>query len=303
MYTQSYRVRMYDVDSNKIAKPAGLLQEMQDAGNMQMSTERPSYDEVFESGKAIMLNRLDMNVLEEIHLDEVLTAASWPCPSRRATFLRCYGMWRGEGADRKLVAEISSQWSLVSIEDRRILSIDQVDFSNFTYGDYQAAAPGKFKISPDTEEGMELVLKRKVGYSDADCNGHMNNTYYLNVLCDLIPELEAGTHRVSSVRIHYSKEAVVGETIAVYRSQRMERIKPQGLGTIGTCIPDERFRFAAPVSEAAVETGAQSGLETGAQSDAKAERVTEICYQFKTVRLSDGELNVAAQIGIVPVKR
>lgn len=284
VYTQKYRVRMYDVDANKIAKPSGLLQEMQDVGDRQMFTEKPSYDEVFESGKAIMLNRLDMNILEEVHLDDVLTAASWPCPSRRATFLRCYGLWRGEGSARKMVAEISSQWSLVGLADRKILSIDEVDFTNYTYGDYKEAAPGKFKISREVEETMELVAERKIGYSDADCNGHMNNTYYLNVLCDLIPELAAGTHRVSSVRMHYSKEAVVGETIQVYRSQRMEREMPQGLGATGACVPDEELR-------------------SGAEPTAYKPAGMETCYQFKTVRLSDGELNVAAQIGIVPVER
>lgn len=218
MYSQKYRVRMYDTDKNKIAKPSGLLQEMQDAGDRQMFTEKPSYDEIFQTGKAIMLNRLDMNVLAEIHLDDVLTAISWPCVSRRATFLRCYGLWRGE----EQVAEISSQWSLVSIEDRRILSIDEVDFSNYTYGEYKEAAPGKFKIPREIENMMTSLAEKKVGYSDADCNGHMNNTYYLDMLCNQIPELEEGSHRVSSVRIHYSKEAVIGETLQIYRSARLE---------------------------------------------------------------------------------
>ncbi|MCI8609087.1 MAG: hypothetical protein HFE73_05540 [Firmicutes bacterium] len=284
MYTQKYRIRMYDVDANKIAKPSALLQEMQDTGDRQMFAEKPSYDEVFATGRAIMLNRLDMNILEEIHLEDVVTSASWPCPGRRATFLRCYGMWQGQGADQRMVAEISSQWSLVGLEDRKILPIDQMDFSNFTYGDYHEAAPGKFKVDKELEESMELVCEKKVGYSDADCNGHMNNTYYLNVLCDQIPELTAGTHRVSSVRLHYSREAVVGETIRVYRSEKWDRQIPEGLGQIGACVPEEELRNQ-PVALAvqAVE------LET--------------CYQFKTLRASDGDLNVAAQIGIVAVKR
>lgn len=214
MYSQTFRVRMFDADINQIAKPAVLLRELQDTGDRQMFTEKPSYDEIFQSGKAIMLNRLDMNILTEIKLNDVLMCKSWPCPSRRATFLRCYGMWRGE----EKVVEISSQWSLVSLEDRKILSIDQVDFTNFTYDAYQEAAPGKLKITPAQEELLERQRDRMVGYSDADCNGHMNNTYYLNLLCDAIPELLAGTHRVSTIRLHYSKEAKVGELLQVWRS-------------------------------------------------------------------------------------
>lgn len=214
MYEQEFRVRMFEADINRIAKPAALLREMQDTGDRQMFTEKPSYDEIYQSGKAIMLNRLDMNILTEISMNEVLTCRSWPCPSRRATFLRCYGMWRGE----EKVAEISSQWSLVSLTDRKILSIDQVDFTNFTYAAYEEAAPGKLKITPAQAELLERQRDKLVGYSDADCNGHMNNTYYLNVLCDRIPELLVGTHRVSTIRMHYSKEARVGECLQVWRS-------------------------------------------------------------------------------------
>lgn len=35
------------------------------------------------------------------------------------------------------------------------------------------------------------------------------------MLCDFIPELAAGTHRVSFVRIHYSKEAPLGDCLKV----------------------------------------------------------------------------------------
>lgn len=50
----------------------------------------------------------------------------------------------------------------------------------------------------------------------------MNNTYYADVLCDRIPELAEGTHRVESFRIHYKNEAALGETITVMRNQNAE---------------------------------------------------------------------------------
>ena len=253
LYKQNYRIRTYDVDRNKILKPSGALQITQDAGCGQMRTEGMSYEEVFATGRAYMLNRLDMNILTEVHEDEDVTASSWPCESRRATFLRCYGMWRGE----EPVVEISTQWSLVSLEDRKILTVEDADMTGYEYGPYKEAAPGKFKIPPAQAEAMICASQHRVSYSDADSNGHMNNTYYLNYLCDLIPELEAGTHRVSTLRIHYSKEAPVGETIAIYQSEKL------------------------PPRE-------------GADQESR--------YLFRTLRKSDGEMNIAAEIGIVPVK-
>ena len=92
---------------------------------------------------------------------------------------------------------------------------------------------------------MEEVGKYKVSYTDLDYNGHMNNTYYADILCNYIPELAEGTHRVESLRIHYSKEAPLGDVLTVMRNR------------------------------------------------------TDSChYVFKTIK-SSGEVNIAAEVGII----
>ncbi len=248
MISMEYKVGMYDSDKNRMAKPSGLIQKMQAAGDIQMATEKPSYDEVFNRGMAFMLSRLDMNILTEIHLDDMITAKSWPCESKRATLLRCYGLWRGE----EQVAEVSSKWSLVDIADRKILPIDMVDCSGYTYGPYKEAAPGKFKVPREIEDMMQQVNTHRISYSDADCNGHMNNTYYFDVLCDEIPELEAGTHRVSTIRIYYSNEAVLGDTISICRSEKLEPRE----GSDQEC----RYMFKTFCSDGSLNTEAEIGI-------------------------------------------
>ena len=216
MYTQEYRVRSYHVDRNGIAKPAFLLQEMQDAGDRQMSAERPSYHDFLAEGKSFMLSRIDIVFHREIHMDDILMVSSWPCQGRRATFPRCYHMEK----DGQPVAEAFSHWTLVSVEDRKILTVDDADFSNYTIGQPKDLMKGKLRITPADWEPMEKMGEKKIAYSDIDCNGHMNNTYYMNVLCDCIPELEAQTHRVAYARVHYSKEAPLGDKITIYRGMK-----------------------------------------------------------------------------------
>lgn len=252
-YYEMQTIDTYAADANEIAKPSGIIQMTQAAGDGQMNTERPSYSEILEQGITVLLNRLDLNILAEIKRGDEVKVTTWPCPGRRAVLPRIYEMWRGD----EKVAEVSSQWSAVNIEERKIMSADQVDFSNYTIGEYYEAAPGRFKIPAEVEAEMETAIVRKVGYSNSDCNGHMNNTYYLDFFCDEIPELEAGTHRVSTVRIHFMKEAVVGAKLTIRRSKKLE--------------PRE-----------------------GADQEAR--------YMFKSL-LEDGTGNVAAEIGIVSVKK
>ena len=182
MYQQNYKLRTYDCDKNKIAKPSGLLQETQDCGDGQMESEGLTYIELFDQGKAFMLSRLDMNIKEELHYRDELTTRTWPCPSRRATFLRNYAIWRAEGEQTKedIAVLVSTQWTLVGVEDRKLLTVDDVDLSRYTHDEYLEAAPGKLKISKDEEASLTCVAEHRISYTDSDVNGHMNNTYYVD---------------------------------------------------------------------------------------------------------------------------
>ena len=104
-----------------------------------------------------------------------LLYTSWPCQGRRATFPRCYHM----EIDGKTVAEAFSHWTLVGVEDRKILTVEDADFSRYTMGEPKNLMKGKLRITGEEAEAMETVCQKKICYSDIDCNGHMNNTCLL----------------------------------------------------------------------------------------------------------------------------
>ena len=208
-YTETTKMGTYNCDQKKIAKLSGLLQVTQEAGRKQMALCRPSYEELQEHGQALMLSRLDLVVYDNVFFEEPIEVSSWPCEAVRATFPRMYLIER----DGKPVVEAASQWALVEMETRKILKADEADFSNFINGEYKELFKGKLRIPKGIE--MKELARHKVSYSDLDYNGHMNNTYYADMLCDCIPELAQATHRVKSLRIHYSKEAPLGDVITI----------------------------------------------------------------------------------------
>ena len=111
---------------------------MQEAASNQMATQKPSYTDLVDAGKALMLARVDLAIPEQIGLKEALISSSWPCPSTRATFFRNYTLQRGA----ETVAFAATQWSLVDLASRKILKVEDVDFSNYWYGTYRDAAEG-----------------------------------------------------------------------------------------------------------------------------------------------------------------
>lgn len=256
-YTESCSLDTYRVDVNSIGKVAGIWQLMQEAACHQMEAQKPSYTDLTSEGKALMLARVDLAIPEEIYLGEKLDSSSWPCPSSRATFLRNYTLVR----DGRQVAIAATQWSLVDLESRRILKVEDADFSRYWMSEYRELIRGKFKIDKNTAEAMCKVGEKTVRYSDLDYNGHMNNTYYLDMLCDYIPELADGTHRVSFLRIHYSKEAALGETLTIYRSEALDFTE------------EERKIYAVPLDKK---------------------------YIFRTLK-ADAELNVEAELSLARI--
>jgi len=212
-YAYNIELDTYCCDSNQIVKPSGVLQVLQECGRKQMAAQKPSYEDILEEGKALMVSRIDMKIYDQVCVGEEVEVTSWPCESSRATFLRMYQMKRGE----EVVAEISSTWVLVDLDSRRILKVEDVDFSNYYMGPYSELISEKFKIPKDTV--FEEVGTFEVMYSHLDSNRHMNNTYYADMLCNYVPELAAGTHRVNSMRTHYSKEATFGDSLKIMRAK------------------------------------------------------------------------------------
>ena len=95
-YTEKCYLDTYRVDQNKIGKASGIWQLMQESACHQMENQKPSYSDLLDEGKALMLARVDLAIPEEVFLDERLTASSWPCESTRATFLRNYTLTEGD---------------------------------------------------------------------------------------------------------------------------------------------------------------------------------------------------------------
>ncbi|NLC45100.1 MAG: hypothetical protein GX783_12575, partial [Clostridiales bacterium] len=65
---------------------------------------------------------------------------------------------------------------------RKVLKVDELDFSNYYIGEYKELFDSKLRIPRDTN--FEEINKYEICYSDLDYNKHMNNTYYADVLCD-----------------------------------------------------------------------------------------------------------------------
>jgi acyl-ACP thioesterase len=68
----------------------------------------------------------------------------------------------------------------------------------------------------EDEVTLEPVGEKTVRYSDIDTNRHLNNTHYCDLYCDHLP-MEG--KRVAALSVAFLKEAPLGETVTVLRTE------------------------------------------------------------------------------------
>lgn len=214
-HAESYNLLWHDTDPTGQVRPGALLRYMQETGNRQCRASGYDLDRLFrESGQGFLLARLQLSSYAPLHAYEDIEVRTWCPPSRGYTFLRCFSVLRGG----ETVAEALTSWALMDARRHALLKV--TDFhGEFPEGDPldPDRLPAKVRMSPAVQ--TEPVGERRVVWSDADFNRHMNNTRYPDVICDFLPSEEIEGHCLSSLSISYMKEAPLGEILRISRAR------------------------------------------------------------------------------------
>ena len=207
-WTENYIVNIHDADMNGIVSASGILRYMEDASNRHMLAQKPSYEELLREGYAFILSRIGLSVYAPLHAYDSITVETWAVASRGVTYNRCYRILR-EGA---IVAEATSVWALVGVEDRKLHRVGEIPLNYWEDEPLELDLPVRFKIP--SEVSLTLRGERTVLYPDVDQNHHMNNTKYPDLFCSFIPEMEKS--RVITSVLSFVSEAPLGETLKIY---------------------------------------------------------------------------------------
>lgn len=208
LYTENYDILGNDCDLNDTLRPTMVLRYMQETANRQMSACGPSYNDLFEQGLAFILSRISVVYYDQLHPHDKIAVETWPSESKSLSFPRFYRIKR----DGKTVMEGASSWALVDTKAQRLVRATEIDLSNYPFAE-PLELPLRFKIP--SELNFEETKQHTVEYSQIDCNRHMNNTNYPDMLCNRIPDMES--KEIKSFTISFLSDAPFKETVRVLR--------------------------------------------------------------------------------------
>ena len=209
-FTETVQIYNYDVDMRGVLRPTALLAKLEEVGSHQMLAYPPSNDDLRARGMGFILSRAVLRIYTELREGDTATAETFATDSRGLAFNRCYRMLR----DGEVAAEVYTVWALLNFKEHRLLRVGEIgEVGGEPAPAFSLDIPLRVRM-PAAEEFLE-VAKREVYYSDTYMNGHMNNTKYLNMLCDFVPEIEKKS--LKGINISYVAEAPLGEQLTVLR--------------------------------------------------------------------------------------
>ena len=197
---EHYRINAHDIDFNGILSPTGYMRYLQDTAYCQMEQDGPSYDELFDRGLAFIISRIRILFFEPVRTHEIVTASTWSCGGRAASFFRCYGMER-DGVE---IARAKSIWALYDFKNGKLKRYGDVEVNYAMDEEADVDIPRR----PEFADEPVLLGVKKVMYTDVDQNRHMNNTRYADMLWNFLPGHE--NKRITSLDISYLNEAPFG---------------------------------------------------------------------------------------------
>ncbi len=210
-FEAEYRISSHDLAHNNRMRPSAVLRYMMETANRNMHAQRPSYGELLEQGLAFLVSRTHLVIHKDLRAYDRVTAQTWAIEAKGASFDRCYQLI----CDGEVAAEAYSVFGLFNVNTQKLCRAGDVELSYWT--DEPLPIATRFRL-PQTE--MTVVGEREIRYADIDCNAHMNNTNYPDMLCDFIPDIDAV--RVADVQIQYVSEAPLGERLTVKMGRCVE---------------------------------------------------------------------------------
>lgn len=217
-YTQTYTICRHDGDHHGNVKPGALLRYGQQIATMHAEAAGLNDELYAATHTAYVLAKLALHIDRTPRVDETLTVTTRPERCKRAVNKRI--TFFNDAAGRQ-VAVLDSRWVLIDTDKRLILRKHPEAFNDCWAEDVPFELP--MKMVKAVPEDCAPAGEYTATYSRCDMNGHMNNTRYVDILCDALPWNVWDEGEVRDLKVYYHREVPRGASFALLQAQTGEK--------------------------------------------------------------------------------
>ena len=240
-YETDFRVDSRDVDLFNQCRPSAVLGYLQEAATqaaLELGVAGPQIKEKYNCLWMVPRNWVELDA--PLRWNQLITVKTWHRGASGASSYRDFDLFR----DGKPIGQGTSVWVMVDADEHKLFRMKNLaEFQGTDGGGLcksvklrRPAMPGQF----------DARVRRELGYSDTDINGHVNNAHYADFACDSLHLERLGRGKfVRSFQIGYVSECQAGETLWVDTAVQDGQLFARGEGGDGT----ERFDFCLALDE------------------------------------------------------
>ena len=209
IHQEHFYIDHVHLDAHGRCKPSTLLYFAQEAAEQHCLVLAADWQTLQEKGLFWAVIRQKVQITRLPRLGETITVETWPMPTTRVAYPRSTVAYDADGNE---VFRAISLWVLMDVNTRAMILPGKSGIAvQGTLRGNELAAPASL-----LPKCLEKQMLRTVRYCQLDRNGHMNNTYYLDWLMDLLPSSFHQNNPVHEFTICYLSEAREAEQIALH---------------------------------------------------------------------------------------
>jgi medium-chain acyl-[acyl-carrier-protein] hydrolase len=211
IYQTKIQVRSFECDINRRWKPAAFFQHLTETAGDHAEKLGCGFDVMYARNLFWGHSRMKIKFLRFPVDGETVTITTWPKTiQQKLFFVRDYQIHAEDG---ELLAAASSAWLVINATERRMVP-------PLTTGLDLPCLPEKSALDEPLErlsvgDGGEERLKVTANYSAIDMQGHVNNSRYVEWICDSFAVETYKERTLDWLQINYDKEIRPGDEVSV----------------------------------------------------------------------------------------
>ncbi|NLE83062.1 MAG: hypothetical protein GX603_00930 [Chloroflexi bacterium] len=241
-HIETVRVNMNECDFHGRWKPANVFRVITEAAGNHADKFSAGILEMGAHGYYWVLSRLKIEFLRYPQQKEVVTIKTWPrMIGQKLFFIREFEVF--DGRENPLILATSA-WLVIDIAARRLVPPSRLE------GVSVPSTPWSFALDEQLDKivlpaGGTQRFSQKAAYSAIDQVGHVNNSRYVEAICDCFDYAYFDHHEIDWMQINYDKEVRPNDELAVNQTELPEE---QGLfGFTGLNLTNATKAFDAIV--------------------------------------------------------
>ncbi|MFA9379491.1 MAG: acyl-[acyl-carrier-protein] thioesterase [Acetanaerobacterium sp.] len=213
-FSTEFIVEYPDCDVNNRFRLSNVMRKVQQIGGAHLDSLGFTYQRMMEDGVVLLLAKEGLTIRRLPMGGERIRLETSPRKPRGATLLRDCTFYAEDGeelifAETTWVAADTATHRIVRPKDLRYDFLEALEEREYAVTSLRVKEPG------DTRE----VGTRTIRFSDIDCNRHLNNAVYADIVYDYLPVEIAAEHMPKTFFVHFQHEASLGETLSVRRGR------------------------------------------------------------------------------------